>query len=351
MMIEISGRQISRGHTPWIIAELSANHHSSKAVALETIEAAANAGADAVKFQHYTPETITVRSNHPDFQIKGGTLWDGTQLADLYREAMMPWEWTEDLVRECERHGIAWFSSPFDSSAIEFLEGFDPPAYKIASFEMNDLPFVRRVAETGKPVVMSTGMATHTEIDAAVRAVRGVSTSGLALLRCNSSYPADPTEMDLSAIPVMMNEWALPVGLSDHTLSPTSAIVATALGASILEKHITLKRSDGGPDAQFSLEPDEFRDLVTAVREAHATLGSVRFGPSTREVASLAFRRSLRVVKPIRSGEIVTTENVRSVRPAGGLAPEEMQSIIGLKVVRDLAIGDPLTWDDVVVRP
>lgn len=335
---------------PWVIAELSANHHSSKSVALETLAAAAEAGADAVKFQHYKPETMTVKSDHPDFKIKGGTLWDGQQLTDLYRGAMMPWEWTPDLVDECRRLGVSWLSTPFDNSAVDYLEQLNPPAYKIASFEMVDLPFVRKVAGTGRPVIMSTGMASLAEIDAAVTAVKSTSDAGLVLLRCNSSYPADPSEMDLSAIPMMRSLWDVPIGLSDHTLSPTSAVVATALGASVIEKHITLRRSDGGPDAQFSLEPGEFKELVDAVHEAHACLGDVRFGPSEREKSSLAFRRSLRVTAPIRAGEPLSRENVRSVRPAGGLAPEELTSLLGLKVIRDLKVGDPVTWDDVTDR-
>lgn len=334
---------------PWVIAELSANHQSSKETALEIIAAAAEAGADAVKFQHYTPETITVRSTHPDFRIKGGTLWDGQQLADLYKEAMMPWEWTDDLVAECNRRGLAWFSSPFDSSAVDFLEGFDPVAYKIASFEMIDLPFVRRIAQTGKPIIMSTGMATLPEIDAAVKAVRDESDAGLVILRCNSSYPAVPEEMDLAAIPVMRSLWNAPIGLSDHTPSATSAVAAVALGASVIEKHITLRRSDGGPDSQFSLEPEEFTHLVESVREAKRSIGQVRFGPSQREQASLAFRRSLRVVKPIRAGEVLTDENIKSIRPAGGMAPEEITSVLGRVASRDLDVGEPLSRDDVAV--
>ena len=348
MDVTIGNTRVGDGADPWVIAELSANHQSSKALALEIIAAAAESGADAVKFQHYKPETITVRSAHPDFQIKGGTLWDGKQLADLYQEAMMPWEWTEDLVAECDRRGLTWFSSPFDESAVDFLEQFNPVVYKIASFEMIDLPFVRRVARTNRPIIMSTGMASLSEIDAAVTAVRSESDAGLILLRCNSSYPANPDEMDLAAIPEMKRLWGLPVGLSDHTPSATSAIVAVALGASVIEKHITLDRADGGPDSQFSLEPDEFLHLVKSVKEAKRTIGEVRFGPSAREEASLAFRRSLRIVRPVKAGDVLSMDNVRSVRPAGGMLPDEFAAIVGRRASRDLQVGDPLLRDDVL---
>lgn len=333
---------------PVVIAEVSANHNGNLRNAISIIEAAAEAGADAVKFQHYTPETITVRSSHPDFRVKGGTLWDGRQLADLYAEAMTPWEWTSDLVQAAQRCGLDWLSSPFDPSAVDFLEQFNVPAYKIASFELIDLPLIRYVASKGKSMIMSTGMASLGEIDAAVRAAREAGAASVSLLRCNSAYPADPSEMDLRAIPAMKQIWGLPVGLSDHTMTSTSAIAAVALGASIIEKHVTLRRSDGGPDAEFSLEPDELAQLVRDVRETYVALGDVRFGPSEREKASLAFRRSLRAVKPIAAGQIITSDNVRSVRPAGGLPPDALSAIVGMTTAVDLEIGDPITWEDVL---
>ena len=244
---------------------------------------------------------------------------------------------------------ITWFSSPFDPTAVDFLADFDMPAYKIASFEIIDLPLIRYAAQQGKPLVISTGMATLGEIDAAVKAALDAGAPSIALLRCNSGYPAAPEEMDLRAIPVMEEIWQVPIGLSDHTIGHTAAVAAVALGACIIEKHLTFKRSDGGPDAEFSAEPDELADLVRAVREAHAALGTARFGPSEREHASRAFRRSLRAVQPIRAGQEITAELVRSVRPSGGLAPDEIGNVLGRIADRDLDQGDPITWDS--LRP
>jgi pseudaminic acid synthase len=333
------------GEAVYVIAELSANHGGSKARAIEVIHGAHEAGADAVKFQHYTDETITVRSDHPDFRVSGGTLWDGRQLADLYAEAMTPWEWTGDLVAEANKLGIDWLSSPFDRSAVDFLEQFDIATYKIASFELVDLPLIRYVASKGKPMIMSTGMATLDEIDAAISAAQGAGAPQISVLRCNSTYPASSSEMDLAAIPAMIAQWGVPVGLSDHTMTSVTAISAVALGATIIEKHITMRRSDGGPDGAFSLEPHEFALMVRDIREASDAIGSARFGPSPSEVKSLKFRRSLRAVSEIRAGERITSHNVRSVRPAGGLMPDDFASIDGSIAARDIAIGDPITRD------
>lgn len=329
-----------------MIAEISANHRGSRQAAIELVHAAAEAGADAVKLQHFTPETITVDCDHPDFRVGGGTLWDGRTLADLYAEAMTPWEWTADLVQEASRVGVTWFSSPFDNSAVDFLDDLDVPALKIASFEIVDLPLIRYAAAKGRPLIISTGMATIAEIDAALRAARGGGAPSVALLRCNSGYPARPEEMDLRAVPAMAEMWRVPVGLSDHTVGPTAAVTAVALGACIIEKHFTLRRSEGGPDAEFSAEPHELAALVTAVREAHAMLGTVRFGPSTRESASARFRRSLRAVRPISAGEVITNDNVRSVRPAGGLPPEAIDAVLGRVAVRPIERGAPISWSD-----
>lgn len=347
--LAIDGRVIGREHVPYVIAELSANHRGSKATALETVAAAAEAGADAVKFQHYTPETITVRSDHADFRIAGGTLWDGRQLWDLYAEAMMPWEWTPDLVAEADRCGITWLSSPFDPSAVDYLDTLDVAAIKIASFELVDLPLIRYAASRGRPVILSTGMATVGEIDVAVGVARSAGCEQLVLLRCNSGYPAEPSEMNLRSIPEMARLWDATVGLSDHTLGHTAAVAAVALGACVIEKHFTLSRKHGGPDAAFSAEPDDLRDLIEAVSEAHAALGDVTFGPSAREQASVAFRRSLRVVEPITAGDVITRASVRSVRPAGGLPSETIDAVEGLIAVRDLGVGEPLTWLDVAL--
>ena len=333
------------GKPVYVIAELSANHGGSKARALEVIHAASEAGADAVKFQHYTAETITVRSDHPDFKVSGGTLWDGRQLADLYAEAMTPWEWTGDLVAEANKLGIDWLSSPFDNTAVDFLEQFNIATYKIASFELVDLPLIRYVASKGKPMIMSTGMSTVDEIDAAVKAAQGAGAPQVSVLRCNSTYPAKSSEMDLAAIPVMISQWGIPVGLSDHTMTSVTAISAVALGATIIEKHITMRRSDGGPDGAFSLEPAEFAAMIRDIREATSALGTARFGPSPSEVNSLKFRRSLRAVTAIKAGEAVTEHNVRSVRPAGGLPPDDFSRVSGMKATRDIAVGDPITND------
>ena len=333
------------GKPVYVIAELSANHGGSKARALEVIHGASEAGADAVKFQHYTAETITVRSDHPDFKVSGGTLWDGRQLADLYAEAMTPWEWTGDLVAEANKLGIDWLSSPFDNTAVDFLEQFNIATYKIASFELVDLPLIRYVASKGKPMIMSTGMSTLDEIDAAVKAAQGAGAPQVSVLRCNSTYPANSSEMDLAAIPVMISQWGIPVGLSDHTMTSVTAISAVALGATIIEKHITMRRSDGGPDGDFSLEPAEFAAMIRDIREATSALGTARFGPSPSEINSLKFRRSLRAVTAIKAGEAITEHNVRSVRPAGGLPPDDFSRVSGMKATRDIAVGDPITND------
>ena len=343
--VQIGARTVGDGHPVFVIAELSANHLGSLSTALAIIDAAAAAGASAVKLQHYTAETITVRSDLPEFQISSGSLWDGRELYDLYEEAMTPWEWTGSLVDRIRGHGMEWFSSPFDETAVEFLETFDPPAYKIASFELVDLPLIRMVASTGRPLVMSTGMASLEEIDDAVSAARGVGCEDLVLLRCNSGYPALPAEMDLAAIPVMRDRFDCHVGLSDHTLDNTAALVATALGAVAIEKHVILSRSAGGPDAEFSLEPAELSELVRSVEQARQVLGSPRFGPSDRERSSIVFRRSLRAARPIAKGEHVDRENVRSFRPAGGMAPDRVTSILGRTVNRDLAVGEAITDD------
>lgn len=344
--LSIGGRVIDAANAPYVIAELSANHRGSISAAIELIHAAHEAGADAVKFQHFTPETITVRSSHPDFRISGGTIWDGAQMADLYAEAMTPWDWTDELVAEADKLGVTWLSSPFDSTAVDFLISHDVPAIKIASFEITDLPLIRYAAAQGRPLIVSTGMATVAEIDNAIRAAREGGTKTLALLRCNSGYPAEPGEMDLRSISAMQTMWDVPVGLSDHSIGPSAATAAVALGAVLVEKHLTLRRSDGGPDAAFSVEPDELRELVVSIGEVHSALGSVRFGPSAREVAGVALRRSLRAVKTIAQGDLISTENVRSVRPAGGLAPDSLDTVLGMVACRDLDQGDPLVWSD-----
>jgi N-acetylneuraminate synthase len=347
--ITVGDRVIDASTPPFVIAELSANHLGSKQRALDIIAAAAEAGADAVKLQHYTADTITVAADHPDLRVGGGTLWDGRQLVDLYDEATTPWEWTDELIDECRRRGVEWFSSPFSNDAVDFLSEREVSVYKIASFELVDLPLIRHAASKGRPLIMSTGMATIEEIDAAVDTALDAGASTVALLRCNSAYPAPPEAMDLRAIPVMAERWPFQIGLSDHTLGSTAAIAAVALGATIVETHLTLRREDGGPDAAFSAEPHELAELVSSVRAAHAALGRPRFGPSEAERGSLAFRRSLRMVRPVRRGEAVTPDDVASLRPAGGLPPDAIGRVVGRTATRDLAVGDPLTSED--LRP
>jgi N-acetylneuraminate synthase len=345
----IGDRIVGPNTSPYVIAELSANHGGSIQTALETIDAAAASGAHAVKLQHYTPETMTVRSGLSEFQVSGGTLWDGKQLFDLYTEAMTPWEWTQTLFEYALKKGLDCFSTPFDRSAVDFLENFNVPVYKVASFELVDIPLIEYIAQTGKPMIMSTGMATVDEIDNAVNAARGAGNSELALLRCNSGYPANPHEMDLRAIPYMRERWNCEIGLSDHTLDSTASIAAVALGATIIEKHIIINRSDGGPDAAFSCEPKELTKLIQQVNDAWSAMGTVRFGPSERENASIAFRRSLRVSSAMQAGDIISESNVRSMRPAGGLLPVHIKDLIGKRVSEDLEIGTAVTWD--VVEP
>lgn len=330
---------------PVVIAELSANHLGSLPRAQDLIRAAAEAGADVVKFQHYSPATITVKSTRPEFFIGGDSLWAGRDLWSLYEEAMTPWEWTADLIATCEDVGIAWFSSPFDESAVDFLEQFHPLMYKVASFELIDIPLVQRIARTGKPLIMSTGMSTAEEISEAIEAARSAGNNQIALLRTNSAYPAPIDQMDLRAIPHMREKWGVSVGLSDHTLDHTAAIVATTLGARVFEKHLTMKRSDGGADSAFSLEPAEFANYVRSIRDAHASLGRPRMGPSAREEGSLQFRPSIRATRAISAGEAFTPENIATVRPAGGLHPRHLPELIGRRCLRALEQGEPLSWD------
>jgi N-acetylneuraminate synthase len=343
--IEIAGRAVGPGEPCYVIAELSGNHGQDLARALELVEAAAHAGADAVKLQLYTPDSLTIDSDMPAFCISGGTLWDGRTLYDLYRVAMTPWEWYAELAAAARALGVHCFASAFDAASVEFLAAHGAPAYKIASFELVDLELIATAAATGKPLLLSTGMAAHDDVDRAVGVALAHGGGGVALFRCNSAYPADPTEMDLRTLPEMQREWEVPVGLSDHTLTSTAATVAVALGACMVEKHLTLRRADGGPDAAFSLEPDEFAAMVRTVRDAQAALGEVRFGPSPSERSSLAFRRSLFVVADVAEGEVLTRDNVRSIRPGTGLAPRYMQCVVGQRAAAPIPRGTPLRWD------
>lgn len=343
--ILIGDRPVGPGHPTYVIAELSANHGGRLERAVELVRLAAGTGADAVKVQTYRPDTMTLDSSEEPFKVAGGTLWDGRTLFDLYAEAQTPWEWHPVLQQEARAAGVDFFSSPFDLTAVQFLVDLDVPVLKIASFELVDHGLVRAAAATGKPLIMSTGMASMEEIDDAVRVAREAGAVHIALLRCNSAYPAPAGEMDLATIADMTARWGVPVGLSDHTLGATAAIAAVALGASVLEKHFTKSRADATADAEFSLEPEEFRAMVAAVREAEAALGTVRYGPSEREKSSLAFRRSLFVVRDVAEGETFTEDSVRSIRPGHGLAPRHLDDVIGRRAVRAVPRGTPLSWE------
>jgi pseudaminic acid synthase len=338
-------RQIGPGHPVYVVAELSANHSGSREVAIELVRAAHAAGADAVKLQTYTADTLTIRSDRPEFRIAGGTLWDGRTLYDLYQEAAMPWEWHADLFADARRLGMDCFSTPFDASAVDFLEQFDPPAHKIASFELVDLALLRKVASTRRPVILSTGMATLEEITEAVAALREAGCRELVLLKCTSSYPAPAEEANLRTIGHLASTFNCPVGLSDHTLGIACPVVAVSLGACLIEKHFTLSRKTPGPDSAFSLEPAEFAEMVRAIRVAEAALGSVHYGLSPAEAKSRIFRRSLFAVAEIAAGERFTEQNVRSIRPGHGLPPKELPQILGKRAARAIGRGEPLSWD------
>lgn len=345
MEFKIGHRSIGNGHAVYVIAELSANHNQSFDRAVRIVEAAKEAGADAVKLQTYTADTITVQSERECFRLRGGTLWDGQTLYDLYREAYTPWEWQPKLKALCDELGLDFFSSAFDPSAVDFLETIGVPAHKVASPELVDVPLIQKMAGTRKPLILSTGMATLEEIDEAVTAARAAGATQLALLRCSSAYPAPAEEMNLRSIPDMVRRFSVPVGLSDHTPGIAVAVAAVALGASLLEKHLTLSREDGGPDCEFSLEPAEFKSLVEAVRIAEEALGQVQYGPTPHELKTRAYRRSLFVVRDVKKGELFTSENVRSIRPADGLHPRHLPEVIGRTAADDVERGTPVTWE------
>jgi pseudaminic acid synthase len=343
--ITICGRRIGSGNPSYIIAEMSANHGQSFEKALEVVRAAKEAGADAIKLQTYTPDTLTIDCRRPEFMVGKGTLWEGKNLHDLYAEAYTPWEWQPELKKEAERLGIHCFSTPFDDTAVDFLERMEVPAHKIASFELVDTELLKKVASTGKPVIMSTGMATFEEISEAVQILREAGCSQLALLKCTSAYPSMPEDMNLRTIPDLAESFDVPVGLSDHTMGTEVPVAAVALGACIVEKHLTLRRSDGGPDGAFSLEPAEFRAMVDAVRTAEKALGIISYDMTEKEKASRVFRRSLFVVQDIKAGEIFSRENVRSIRPGHGLPVKDLARVLGRKAKFDLPKGTAMCWE------
>ena len=340
-VLRIGERLVGPGRPTYVIAEVSANHGQRIDHAVEIVRAAARSGADAVKLQTYTPDTITLDVETGPFVIGQDSPWAGRTLHDLYAEAMTPWEWHAEIFEAARREGLHFLSTPFDASAVEFLDGLGVPVYKIASFELVDIGLLRSVGATGKPVIMSTGMATAEEIEEAVDAAVGAGAAGVALLRCNSTYPASPDEMDLLTIPHMAEKFKRPIGLSDHTLTNTTAIAAVALGACIVEKHLTLDRGDGGPDAGFSLEPAEFAGLVSSIREAERVLGGVRYGPTAGELPSLALRRSLYVARDLRAGQVVSPDDVRSVRPGGGMHTRHLRDVVGRRARVDVERGTP----------
>jgi N-acetylneuraminate synthase len=338
--ISIAGRKIGPDYAPYVIAELSANHNGKLETALKIIEEAKKAGADAVKLQTYTADTITLNCDSEDFQIHGG-LWDGKTLYQLYKEAQMPWDWHATLFEHARKLEITIFSSPFDNTAVDLLESLNAPAYKIASFEAIDLPLIKYVASTGKPMIISTGMADAEEIQEAIEAAHEGGCSELAILHCVSGYPAPAADYNLRTIPDMMRRFGLVTGLSDHTLDNTTAIASVVMGASIIEKHFTLNRSGGGPDDSFSLEPAELAALCRDSKTAWASLGQVDYGRKSSEQGNAKFRRSLYFVKNLKAGEMITAEAIRSVRPGFGLPPKYYEDIIQKKASCDIKANTP----------
>jgi N-acetylneuraminate synthase len=344
MTFVINGRAIGPRQPPYIVAELSANHGGSLERALALVDAVAEAGADAIKLQTYRADTMTLDSDRPEFRIEGG-LWSGETLYSLYEKAQTPWEWHAPLIERARKAGIALFSTPFDATAVDFLLDLDTPCFKVASFELVDIPLIEKVGSAGKPIIMSTGMATVSEIDDAVSTARRAGANDICLLHCVSSYPAAVEDMNLTTIPDLAKRYGCLVGLSDHSLGTVASIAATALGACLIEKHVTFDRQGGGVDDSFSLEPSELKTLVDETRAVHAALGAVAYARGEDETGNRRFRRSLYVVKPLRAGELLTADAVRSVRPANGLAPKYLKDVLGRSVTRDVSAGEALSFD------
>ena len=344
--MKIGSLDVGHGHPPFVIAEMSGNHNQSLDRAMALIDAAADAGAHALKIQTYTADTMTLNLRHGEFMVSAdNALWGGKSLYDLYQEAYTPWEWHKPIFDRAAARGMLAFSTPFDETAVDFLESLNVPCYKVASFENTDIPLIQRIAATGKPIIISTGMATLAELELSVKAARKAGCKDLVLLKCTSTYPAEPANTNLATIPHMRTLFGCDVGLSDHTMGVGASIAAVALGASVIEKHFTLRRSDGGVDSAFSLEPGELSSLVVETRRAFDAMGQVRYGPTNAEKASVVFRRSLYVVKDIAAGQVLTAENVRAIRPGLGLAPRHYASVLGRSARVDLAAGTALSWD------
>lgn len=343
--ITVADRKIGRKHCPFIIAEMSGNHNQSLERALSIVEAAAKSGAHALKLQTYTADTMTLDVDGDEFHISdSNSLWQGASLYQLYQEAHTPWEWHAPLFARARELGMIPFSTPFDESAVDFLESLDVPCYKVASFENTDLALIRRIAATGKPMIISTGMASVSELDDSVRAAREAGCKDLVLLKCTSTYPASPENTNAATIPHMRELFNCQVGLSDHTMGVGVAVASVALGATVIEKHFTLRRADGGVDSSFSLEPEEMAQLVVETRRAWQSLGEIRYGATEVEQKSLQFRRSLYVVKNLKAGDVLTAENVRAIRPGLGMAPKHLDQVLGCKVGVDVTRGTPLSW-------
>lgn len=345
MPILVGSRAIGSDYPPFIIAEMSGNHNQSLERAFELVDAAARAGAHALKLQTYTADTITLDVRGKAFEISdAGSLWAGQNLHDLYKQAYTPWEWHAPIFERAREAGLICFSSPFDETAVDFLESLDAPAYKIASFENNHLPLIRKAAATGKPLIISTGMATLAELDEAVRTAREAGCRDLVLLKCTSTYPATPENSNVLTIPHMRDLFGCEIGLSDHTMGTGVAVAAVAHGATVIEKHFTLARADGGVDSAFSMEPHELEALVVETERARQSLGGVRYGPTEAELKSLVFRRSIYVAQDMKAGDVFDTTNLRIVRPGMGLPPRLYEQMLGKRAARDIARGTPLDW-------
>jgi pseudaminic acid synthase len=343
--MQIAGRKIGKNFPPYIIAEMSANHNGSLQRALDIILAAKTAGADAVKLQTYTAETMTLNVDHPRFRVKGNNPWDGEHLFDLYEKAATPWEWHEQLFNYAKEIGITIFSSPFDSTAVKLLESLNAPAYKIASFELVDHDLIRCCAQTGKPLIMSTGMASIIEISEAVDVAREAGAENLVLLKCTSSYPAPYETMNLNTIKNLAETFSVQSGLSDHSIGTAVPVAATALGAAIIEKHVTVSRDDGGVDSSFSMEPHELAQLVEDTRNAHLALGNVTYVKGDEETSFKKYRRSLFIIRALPKGHILTVDDVAALRPGDGLAPKYKNSVLGRALCKDVSRGTPVLWD------
>jgi N-acetylneuraminate synthase len=344
--IKIADQTIGRDHEPFVIAEMSGNHNRSLERALKIVDAVAESGAQALKLQTYTPDTITLDVRENEFNITDpNSLWAGKNLYELYRQAYTPWEWHEPIIRRAKGRGLSCFSSPFDETAVDFLERLDVPAYKIASFENNHLPLIRKVAQTGKPIILSTGMATVAELDEAVTTARTAGCKDLILLKCTSSYPATPENSNLLTIGHLRELFNCEVGLSDHTLGLGAAVAAVALGASVIEKHFTLSRAEGGVDSAFSMEPAEMAQLVLETKRAWQSLGTVKYGPTEAEKKSLVFRRSLYIAEDMNAGDILTPMNLRIVRPGNGLHPRHYEQLLGKTVKQNVKRGTAVRWE------